>query len=111
MKNVNYGLARAFQLIVAVLFIYIALVYAGGILLVPLLIINLISGVFGTIGLGDTLGLAVAVAVDAYLVYVIYNTPAIYRGVLQIGVELVAMAFNQFQVFDTIAEEIKSNNG
>lgn len=107
MKFVNVALARLFQFIVFVIFTFAVLVYFGTFLLLPLNILVQLINLFALIGLPNIIAAVLAAALLAYIGYLVYRMPDLYKTVMDIGVELVMFGYSQVKRFEKIVKSIK----
>lgn len=103
-------LAKSFQFIIFVLFIFMVLVYFGFILMVALSVlfyaIRLVSLVLPTV-----LAVVVGIAVLGYLGMAVYRLPKLYNLVLEIGLDLINFGRTQIKRFDPLIADAKAEIG
>jgi hypothetical protein len=102
--KINLLLAKAFKFITFVLFTFMALVYFGVLLIVPLDIMTQIIRLFHGIGLPTVVAAALGIGGLAYLGLMVSRMPELYRLVIDIGVQLVSFGHAQIKRFDALIE-------
>ncbi|HUL13125.1 MAG TPA: hypothetical protein VLU73_13270 [Methylococcaceae bacterium] len=107
--KLNLILAKAFQFVIFVLFTFMALVYFGALLIVPLGVMAQPIKFLSAIGLPTVLSLATGIAILAYLGLAVSKMPELYKLVIDIGVDLVTFGHTQIKRFDPLIEVAKGD--
>ncbi|CAL1241407.1 hypothetical protein [Candidatus Methylocalor cossyra] len=104
-------LAKVFKFITFLLFTFMALVYFGVLLVLPLDVLFQVTRIFHGIGLPTVLSAGLGIAVLAYLGYRVSQLPRLYMTVLDIGVQLISFSQGQIKRFDALTEPLASDGG
>lgn len=105
----NSAIVRITQLIALLFFTATVMVYAAGLLLVPLAVLKLLVTVLSTI-LGGVLATIVGIPALIWLAYRVYQVPGLVDVVLDAGWALVKLGADVFRRFETLAKTGKSQS-
>jgi len=105
----NTAIVRITQLIALLFFTATVMVYAAGLLLVPLAVLKLLITVLGTI-LGGVLATIVSIPALIWLGYQVYKVPGLVDIVLDAGWALVKLGADVFRRLDALAKTGKTEN-
>jgi hypothetical protein len=107
--KLNLILAKVFQFVIFVLFTFMALVYFGALLIVPLGVLAQPIKFFSAIGLPTILSVIFGISILGYLGWAVSRMPELYKLVINIGVDLVNFSHAQIKRFDPLIEAAKSD--
>lgn len=105
--KLNLILAKVFQFVIFVLFTFMALVYFGALLIVPLGVMAQPIKFFSAIGLPTVLSVIIGISILGYLGLAVSRMPELYKLVINIGVDLVSFGHAQIIRFDPLIEVAK----
>ena len=105
--KINLILAKVFKFITFVLFTFMALVYFGVLLIVPLDIMTQIIRLFHGIGLPTVIAAVLGIGGLAYLGLVVSRMPELYKLVIDVGVQLVSFGHAQIKRFDAVIDGLQ----
>lgn len=105
----NTAIVRITQLIALLFFTATVMVYAAGLLLVPLAVLKLMVTVLSVI-LGGVLATIVAIPGLVWLGYRVYKVPGLVDIVLDAGWALVKLGADVFRRLDVLAKTGKTEN-
>ncbi|BBL70685.1 hypothetical protein [Methylogaea oryzae] len=108
--NINVFLIRLMQFITFALFIFAALVYAGVFLLVPLDILFQGTRVLHGMGFPVVLAFLGAGAALGWLGKKVWEMPALWQLVLDIGMQLVAHGREQIKRYDDVLASYQTSS-
>jgi hypothetical protein len=98
-------LAKIFKFVTFVFFTFVTLVYFGVLLILPLDILFHIVRIVHGIGLPTVIATGVGIAALGYLGHGLWQSPALYRLILDIGKEIIAFGHGQIQRFDALIQQ------
>lgn len=101
----NIVLAKVFKFVTFVLFTFMAMVYFGVLLLLPLDILFQVIRIFHGIGLPTVIAVAIGLGALYYVGLKVYRMPALYELILDIGKQIISFGHSQIQRFDVIIQE------
>jgi len=106
--NINIALTKTFKFITFVLFTFMALVYFGVLLIIPLDIMTQLIKLLHGLGLPTVVAVAAGIAGLAYLGWVVSKMPELYKLLLNIGVEIASFGNTQIKRFDALLDTMGS---
>jgi len=106
--KLNLILAKVFQFVIFVLFTFMALVYFGALLIVPLGVMAQPIKFFSAIGLPSVLSVIIGISILGYLGLAVSRMPELYKLVINIGIDLVSFGHTQIKRFDPLIEVAKA---
>jgi hypothetical protein len=104
---VNVALIKLSQFITFALFVFMAMIYAGTFLLLPLDIFYQVLRGLQALGLPIVLALAAAGCVVAYVGYSLWKLSGLCRTIMEIGMELVRFGTQQVRRFDDLVVKVR----
>jgi hypothetical protein len=108
----NVALIRITQLISCVFFTAIFMVYAGGLLLLPLAVIKGVVGFLtGGLGFNGVFATIVVVPLIAWIALRFYRIAGLTDTVIDTGWALIKLGADNFRRFDAIAALAKGHTG
>lgn len=103
----NVTLVRITQLIALIFFTGTVMVYAAGLLLIPLAVLKLIVSALSPV-LGGILATIFGIPALGWLVYRVYKLPALSDTIIDAGWSLVRLGADVFRKLDSIAHTAKA---
>jgi hypothetical protein len=101
--KLNVILPKVFKFVTFVMFTFMALVYFGVLLILPLDILFQVVRLFQGIGLPTVLAVGLGVGALGYIGHAVYRMPELYKLILDIGLQLVSFGHAQIKRFDTLS--------
>jgi len=101
-------LAKALKFITYVLFIFLTLLYACMLVVVPLVIFVDTIRVFAGVGLPTIAAVALGAGALGYVGYLLYRNPELYKLAVDIGFELARFGRTQTGRYDAIIEQAQT---
>lgn len=105
----NTAIVRITQLIALLFFTATVMVYAGGLLLVPLAVLKFFIALLSAI-LGGILATLVSIPALIWLGYRVYKVPGLVDVVLDAGWALVKLGADVFRRLDILAKSSKTES-
>lgn len=106
--NINVFLIRLLQFITFAVFLFAALVYAGAFLLVPLDIIFQVTRLLHGIGLPTIMALLVAGGAVWYVGKRLWEMPALWHLVWDVGMQIVSFGQAQVKRYDEVLADYRN---
>jgi hypothetical protein len=106
--KLNIALTKIFKFITFVLFTFMALVYFGVLLIIPLDIMAQLIKLLHATGLPTVLAVAVGIAALGYLGWVVSRMPALYTLLFNIGIDIATFGNTQIKRFDALIESMQT---
>lgn len=103
----NLILAKVFKFATFVLFTFMALVYFGVLLLLPLDIVAQLARLLYAIGLPSIISVLGGVGALGYVGLKVWNMPELYNLLIGIGLDLINFGREQMKRFDPLIESAK----
>lgn len=101
-------LAKVFKFITYVLFVFLTLLYACVLVVVPLVVFVDAIRVFAGLGLPTVAAVALGVGALGYIVYLLSRMPELYKLVVDIGFELARFGQAQTGRYDVLIEQAQA---
>lgn len=108
MNALNIAIVRVLQLVVFLLFTFIVLTYFGTLILIPLDVVTKLSALLTWVGLPGVLAAVFAIAIVAYLGFLIYKIPRLLTMLMEIGFELAMIGQSRVYEFNDIVASINA---
>lgn len=106
--NIIFGLVRLFQLIFIVFFSLLVLMYYSSLLLVPIFLIIQALPLLRWVFDGGGVPILILIGVLVYTANFLYRQQGIFDPVSEAGKELIRMGRKQYDLFQQVAENVKS---
>jgi hypothetical protein len=103
--KLDQTLVKVFKFVTFVFFTFVALLYMGVLVLLPLDVLFQVIRIFHAIGLPTVIAAALGIGAVGYLGLAISKMPALCELIVDIGKEIVAFGHSQIKRCDALIEQ------
>lgn len=109
MVMINRLVIRIFQLLVALFFTFVGLLWFGALLLIPLALwANFIDLLVSPLGFNSLFAAVISIPVIIAIIFYLYRIPGLTETLLDIGLNIVKLGTTNFQRMDEMANTVKA---